>query len=136
MKAIIGPGTGLGQALLIRHGESDLYEPFPTEGGHVEFACKKDEDWELVQFSRDFIANSNNIENRRAKANITRVSSERLTAGPAVPLIYAFMKKKHPELEAVLEKTKHFDEIESKDIIGLAMSKKDPLCLKVVEKFT
>lgn len=106
---------------MIRHGENDLYEPFPTEGGHVEFACKKDEDWELVQFSRDFIANSNNIENRRAKASVTRISSERLTAGPAVPLIYAFMKKKHPNLEAVLEKTKKFDDIESKDIISLAM---------------
>ena len=64
------------------------------------------------------------------------MSSERLTAGPAVPLIYQFMKKKHPELEAVLEKTKSFDDIESKDIIGLAMTKKDPLCMKVVEKFT
>ena len=46
------------------------------------------------------------------------------------------MKQKYPELEQVLEKTKNFDTIEAKDIIGLAMKEKDPLCLKVVEKFT
>jgi len=46
------------------------------------------------------------------------------------------MKQKHPELESVLEKSKDFDAIESKDIVALAMKEKDPLCLKVVEKFT
>ena len=46
------------------------------------------------------------------------------------------MKKKHPELESVLEKGKSFNDITSYDIIDAAMSKKDPLCLKVVEKFT
>ncbi len=35
-RALIGAGTGLGQALLIyRHG---AYRPYPTEGGHVAFA--------------------------------------------------------------------------------------------------
>lgn len=60
-------------------------------------------------FSRQFIETSNNIENLRAKGKVGRVSVERLCAGPAVPLIYAFMKQKHPELEAVLEKDKDFD---------------------------
>jgi len=72
----------------------------------------------------------------RAKRKVGRISCESLTAGPAVPLIYAFMKQKYPELETVLEKTKKFDDIESKDIINLAMKENDPLCLKVVEKFT
>ena len=35
-----------------------------------------------------------------------------------------------------MEKTKDFDQIEAKDIIMLAINDKDPLCLKVVEKFT
>jgi len=85
------------------------------------------EDWDLVVFARDFIENSNNIENRRAKSKVGRMSVERLCAGPAVPLIYAFMKKQYPDLEVVLEKetdkgpAKEFDEIESKDIIDMAM---------------
>jgi|TARA_B110000285_G_C15047331_1_gene575039 glucokinase len=70
------------------------------------------------------------------------MSVERLCAGPAVPLIYQFMKEKHPSLEVVLEKdtkfgkAKKFDDIESKDIISLAINHNDPLCMKVVEKFT
>ena len=40
-------------------------------------------------------------------------------------------------MERVLEKSgKKFDDIESKDIISLAMTTGDPLCMKVVEKFT
>lgn len=49
------------------------------------------------------------------------MSVERLCAGPAVPCIYAYEAKKHPELERVLEKDKNFDDIESKDIISCAM---------------
>ena len=73
--------------------------------------------------------------------DIKRLSIESLCAGPAVPLLYAFMKKKHPDLAAVLEqdtetkKGLRFEDIVSKDIIIQAMREKDPLCLKVVEKF-
>mmetsp|Transcript_11396 Transcript_11396/g.19224 ORF Transcript_11396/g.19224 Transcript_11396/m.19224 type:complete len:157 (-) Transcript_11396:57-527(-) len=69
------------------------------------------------------------------------MSVERLGAGPAVPLIYAFMKKQNPALEAVLEKdsahgkAKEFNALQSKDIIQMAVLHKDPLCLKVVDKF-
>lgn len=81
------------------------------------------------------------MENLRAKGKVGRMSVERLCAGPAVPLIYAYMKEKHPELEIILEKDSQygsailFDDLESKDIISMAMKHKDPLCLKVVEKF-
>ena len=77
------------------------------------------------------------MENQRAKGSkIGRVAVERLCAGPAVPMIYAFMKEKYPQLESNLEKRKHFDEIYSKDIIDMAIKERDPLCLKVVEKLT
>jgi glucokinase len=52
---VIGPGTGLGQAFLCKAGENDLYVPFPAEGGHVDFSVINQEDWELAEFSRDFI---------------------------------------------------------------------------------
>ena len=58
-----------------------------------------------------------------------------------MPLLYAFMKEKHPSLKRVLEETrpgcpaKKFDEIVSSDIIREAMATKDPLCTRVVEKF-
>ena len=70
------------------------------------------------------------------------MSVERLCAGPALPLIYAFFKERCPDLECVLEKdteygsAKNFDEIEGKDIVDCAMKLNDPLCMKVVEKFS
>jgi glucokinase len=136
VKVVMGPGTGLGQGFLVKVDEDGLYEPFPSEGGHVDFTVKNQEDWDLFCFAQKYIENSNNVENLRAKGKVGRLSIERLCAGPAVPLIYAFMKEKYPELEAKLEKTKSFDQIEAKDIILLAINEKDPLCLKVVEKFT
>ena len=36
MISVIGPGTGLGVAALLRHGKD--YEVIETEGGHVDFA--------------------------------------------------------------------------------------------------
>ena len=39
VKAVIGPGTGLGQAFLAK-SSGDLYETFPAEGGHVDFSVK------------------------------------------------------------------------------------------------
>jgi len=57
-----------------------------------------------------------------AKGNVIgRMSIERLTAGPAVPMIYAFMKEKYPNLESKLEKILQFDEIRSKDVIDMAL---------------
>jgi len=104
VKCIVGPGTGLGVGLLMKGDtESSNYNPYPTEGGHLDFPIRTDEDYELVNFARDFIKNSNNIENLRGKRNTTRISIESLCAGPCVPLLYAFMKKKHPELKQVLE---------------------------------
>lgn len=67
------------------------------------------------------------------------MSHERLGAGPAVPLIYEFMKKEHDSLERILETgedAKSPDEITSHDVIETAMTQKDPLCMKVVEKFS
>lgn len=137
VKVVIGPGTGLGQGVLIKMEEKGLYEIFPSEGGHADFKVKDDDDFKLMTFARNFIETSNNVENLRAKGKVGRVSVERLCAGPAVPLIYAYMKEKHPDLEVILEGEgkKHFDEIVSKDVIKAAMELNDPLCLKVVEKF-
>ena len=92
VKVVVGPGTGLGMGILVRHGKDDLYDPSPSEGGHVDFTVKNKEDYDLMVFAKNFIENSNNVENLRAKGKIDRVSIERLCAGPAVPLIYAFMK--------------------------------------------
>ena len=40
LKAVIGPGTGLGEGLLIKNEVDGLYYPSPSEGGHGDFAVK------------------------------------------------------------------------------------------------
>jgi hypothetical protein len=54
-------------------------------------------------FAKEFIETSDNIENLRAKGKTSRISVERLCAGPSIPLLYGFMKKRYPDLESTLE---------------------------------
>ncbi len=83
----------------------------------------------------DYIKNSNNIENLRGKSEISRTSIERLCAGPAVPLLYEFMKVQFPDLPRILEKNKKADDLTSSDIIDAGIVKHDELCMKVIKKF-
>ena len=132
----MGPGTGLGEGYLTKSVFSQCYEIYSSEGGHVDFTVRNEEDWKLHQFAINYIKTSNNEENKRGKAEITRVSIERLCAGPAVPLIYEFMKQQFPDLPRVLEEDKKPDELLSGDIISCGMKTKDELCMKVIRKFT
>jgi glucokinase len=69
--SIVGPGTGLGVAALLR--KSDHYEVIETEGGHVDFAPLDSlEDNVLVQLRRHF----------------RRVSVERVCAGQGLLNLY------------------------------------------------
>ena len=100
-------------------------------------------------FAQNYIENSNNVENFRGKPKegikIDRISVERVCAGPAVPLIYEFYKTKEKDLERILEtgeNAKDPDQITSSDIVKAAfrheeggVTKPDPLCRKVIEKF-
>ena len=69
--SVIGPGTGLGVAALLR--KSDHYEVIETEGGHIDFAPLDSlEDKILSQLRRNF----------------RRVSVERVVAGQGLPNLY------------------------------------------------
>ncbi|MFL6726164.1 MAG: glucokinase [Sphingomicrobium sp.] len=69
--SIVGPGTGLGVAALLR--KTDHYEVIETEGGHVDFAPLDSlEDKILTQLRRNF----------------RRVSVERVVAGQGLPNLY------------------------------------------------
>ena len=69
--SVVGPGTGLGVAALLR--KSDHYEVIETEGGHIDFAPLDSlEDKILAQLRRNF----------------RRVSVERVVAGQGLPNLY------------------------------------------------
>jgi glucokinase len=69
--SIVGPGTGLGVAALLRKG--DDYDVIQTEGGHLDFAP-------LDNLEDKILA--------RLRKNFRRVSTERLVAGRGLWNIY------------------------------------------------
>jgi len=86
--AVLGAGTGLGEAFLTTGAYGD-YEVWPTEGGHAEYAPRQDGssklEFELVQYLQIKYS---------AKA---RVSVERVVAGRGISNIYEFLAWKFPE---------------------------------------
>ncbi len=71
-RALIAAGTGLGMALLPRAG--DGWRPVASEGGHMDFAPRNEEEWELRQFL-----------SARLRG---RVSVERVVSGPGLVSLY------------------------------------------------
>lgn len=73
--AILGAGTGLGQALLFRKGEG--YRVYPSEGGHVDFAPRNTRETELLLWLRK---------------RLPHVSVERVVSGGGIMEIYDFVR--------------------------------------------
>jgi glucokinase len=73
---IIAPGTGLGEAFLVWH--DGRYQPFPSEGGHADFAPADEIQIALLRYL------------------LTRhqhVSFERVCSGMGIPNLYAFFQE-------------------------------------------
>jgi len=75
VKAVIGPGTGLGIAGLIPQPYG--WHPLPTEGGHVDFAQNDELEIEIL---------------RLLWREYPHVSPERLVSGPGIALLYQTMR--------------------------------------------
>ncbi len=74
-QALISPGTGLGEAVLL--WKEDHYEPLPSEGGHVDFGP----------------LNETQVKLWRYMSKSGHVSYERLISGPGLVSIYDFLRK-------------------------------------------
>jgi len=68
---VCGPGTGLGVAQVLRH--KNRYQVLETEGGHMDFAP--------LDAIEDALL-------KRLRKTFTRVSAERVVAGPGIVAIY------------------------------------------------
>lgn len=73
-KAVIAPGTGLGEAFLVWDGKR--YESYPSEGGHAAFAPTSTRQIELLTYWLK---------------KIDHVSYERLCSGIGIPNIYEYL---------------------------------------------
>jgi glucokinase len=72
--SVVGPGTGLGVAQILRRDGS--YHVIETEGGHVDFAP-------LDEFEDRLLA--------QLRSRYGRVSVERVASGPGLPRIYELL---------------------------------------------
>lgn len=88
-RAIVAAGTGLGTAFIPRMG--DRWVPVPSEGGHVDFAPRTDEEIGLLSHLRE---------------RFGRVSVERVLSGPGLHNIYLYLRDvvKLPESPQVRER--------------------------------
>lgn len=106
---VCGPGTGLGVAQVYRHRGS--YDIIATEGGHIDFAP--------LDGLEDAIV-------KRLRKTYTRVSTERIVAGPGIVAIYETLA-----------------EIEGKPVVSrndrtlweLALEGKDSLAVAALDRF-
>ena len=76
-RALISAGTGLGEAGLYADGQGG-YHPFPSEGGHADFAPRNDLEMDLLRY---------------LLGRFEHVSYERVLSGPGLHNIYQFLRE-------------------------------------------
>jgi glucokinase len=117
--AVIAPGTGLGEALLVSDGER--YVALPTESGHADFAPGTEEEVELWRFLRGLYGN--------------HVSYERVLSGNGLGDLYGFCRKRSGAAEPGWLTT----ELASGDfnavVAQVALAHRDPACEHALEMF-
>ena len=77
--AILGPGTGLGEAFLVWDNSSSRYVVYPTEGSHADFAARGNVQHELSLW----------VEQEFQECEVEQVCS-----GPGIVRIYKFLQHK------------------------------------------
>jgi glucokinase len=83
--AVIAPGTGLGEAMLVSDGTQ--YRALPSEAGHADFAAATDDEWALRQFLREKYG--------------PHVSVERVLCGNGIGDLYDFCRQQSGVAEPV-----------------------------------
>ncbi len=115
--AVLGPGTGLGEALLVPYAGG--YEVLPTEGGHGDFAPVDEFQVGLLKF---------------LQKQFDHVSIERVVSGPGLLRIFEYILwhtgKELPDF--LLE---YKENLSPKLISDAAISDKDDICKESLNMF-
>ena len=118
-RALISAGTVLGQAFLIWDGHS--YDPYPSEGGHSDFAPRNEDEIDLLRFLRQ-------------KYN-GRISEERVVSGQGLTNVYEFLR----EVRGMEEPAWLAERIAAEDpnavITELALAAKSEICERALDMF-
>jgi len=118
-KAIVAPGTGLGETVLFY--QQGHYYVIPSEGGHTDFGPTNLFQIELLRY---------------LLGKFNHVSYERLCSGMGLPLIYQYLKENGyaPELSKVAKALRKADDL-TPVIVENAMSGECELCMATLDTF-
>jgi glucokinase len=115
---LVAPGTGLGVALLAVHDGELL--PLSSEGGHVDFAPRDDDEVALWRFLR---------------RNSEHASAEKVVSGPGILSIYAWLKDSGRHREPPWLRERMDAASPQKAIAEAALQESDPLCMETLDRF-
>jgi glucokinase len=119
-RALIAAGTGLGEGFLIWNGRTHI--PYPSEGGHTDFAPRNEDEIDLLRFLKQ-------------KFN-GRVSYERVVSGGGQGNIYEFLR----DVRGMEEPSWLADQLAGCDdrnklITDLGLSARSEICVKALDMF-
>ncbi len=118
-RALISAGTGLGEAFMIWDGRD--YVPYPSEGGHSDFAPRNEDEIDLLRFLKQ-------------KYN-GRISTERVVSGQGLPNIYEFLREVRGLEEPAWLAERMAKEDPNAVITELALAAKSEICEKTLDMF-
>jgi len=116
--ALVAPGTGLGQALLIY--DNGRYLPVPGEAGHADFAPNSEDDVRLWRY----------LQRRWG-----HVSVERVASGSGLVNIHDWLVSEAGEGDAVFQPPASGSVDPARAIVEAALKREDTLCEAALKKF-
>ena len=119
-RALVSAGTGLGEAMLIWNGRTHV--PYPSEGGHADFAPRNEDEIDLLRFLRQ-------------KYN-GRISCERVVTGMGLSGIYEFLREVRGMEEPAWLAAKIAGVDDPNSVITeMALAAKSEICEKALDMF-
>jgi len=116
-RALISAGTGLGEGFLVWNGRQHL--PYPSEGGHADYAPRNEDEIDLLRFLRQ-------------KYN-GRISFERVVSGMGLSNIYEFLREVRGMDEPAWLAKRIAIEDPNAVITELALAAKSEICEKAMD---
>ena len=119
-RALIAAGTGLGEGLLTWNGR--LHIPYPSEGGHADYAPRNEDEIDLLRFLKE-------------KYN-GRISWERVVSGMGMTNIYEFLRDvRGMEVPKWLAEQMGAAQDGNSVITEMALTGKSEICVRTLDMF-
>ena len=118
-RALLSAGTGLGEAILVWDGRD--YVPYPSEGGHSDYAPRNEDEIDLLRFLKQ-------------KYN-GRISFERVVSGQGITNCYEFLREVRGLEEPAWLAEQMTEEDPNAAITEAALNAKAEICEKALDMF-